>query len=65
MNKAVSTKIDQQTAWFERNMQKIARRLDERIASLIRELDSGGGHLLNTEENIQLWAQIYGSKIDP
>ena len=50
MNKAVSTKIDQQTAWFERNIQNIARRLDARIASLIRELDSGGGHLLNTEE---------------
>ena len=64
MNKAVSTKIDQQTAWFERNMQNIARRLDERISSLIRELDSGGGHLLNTEENIQLWAQIYGSILE-
>jgi len=64
MNKAVSTKIDQQTAWFERNMQNIARRLDERISSLIRELDSGRGHLLNTEENIQMWAQIYGSILE-
>ena len=59
MNKAVSTKIDQQTAWFERNMQKIARRLEARIASLIRELDSSGGHLLDTEEKNQMWGPIY------
>jgi hypothetical protein len=64
MNKAASTEIDQQTAWFERNMQKIASRLDARITSLIRELDSRGGHLLNTEENIQMWAQIHGSILE-
>lgn len=64
MYKDVSTEIDQQTAWFERNMLKIASRLDARIASLIRELDSRGGHLLNTEENIQMWAQIHGSILE-
>lgn len=64
MYKDVSAEIDQQTAWFERNMLKIASRLDARITALIRELDSHGGHLLNTEENIQLWAQIHGSILE-
>lgn len=53
--------IDEQTAWFEQNMLKIARGLRNRINTLLNQFDRKGGSILNTPKNITRLNQVYGS----
>ena len=40
-----STAIDDQTQWFEKNMQRIARIMRNRLNSLLNQFDRKGGNL--------------------
>ena len=63
MNKAVSDLIDTQTEWFEGNMRKIARRVRNRLNTMLNQFDRSGGSLLNTPDNINRLNALYGSII--
>ena len=54
-----STAIDDQTQWFEKNMQRIARIMRNRLNSLLNQFDRKGGNLEYTTANIQYASQSY------
>ena len=63
MNRAVSDLIDTQSEWFEGNMRKIARRVRNRLNTMLNQFDRSGGSLLNTPDNINRLNALYGSII--
>lgn len=64
MNSKVSGIIDDQVAWFERNMVRIAGRLQTRITNLMYDFDITSGVVQNSGKNLLLLRGIYTSIID-
>ena len=63
MNRELSNLVDSQSQWFEGNMRKIARRVRNRLNTMLNQFDRAGGSLLNTPDNINRLNALYGSII--
>lgn len=53
--------IDDQAAWFERNMSKVLTTLQKRIEAYVNDFQSAKGILLDTDLNSQMAYQSYAS----
>jgi hypothetical protein len=54
-----STAIDDQTQWFEKNMERVAKKMRNSLNSLLNQFDRKGGNLEYTTANIQYASQSY------